>query len=158
MHYDRYDAKFKNSHDSLTWDEAENDIQKFKHEHIYPIIVKGEIEDNSMGIWLDTKLSQHSYEPSDEVPEKDDEKEIGGDDDDDDMDDDCDDKDAENSKSDVSKTNEVKSKSEEVESKSGEVDSKSGEVSSKSEEAKSKSDEIVTTDVENNVKVDIAKQ
>ncbi|KOB78136.1 tRNA pseudouridine synthase, partial [Operophtera brumata] len=46
VHYERYDAKFKDSHDSLTWDDVEEAIQKFKHEHIYPIIVKGEVEGN----------------------------------------------------------------------------------------------------------------
>ncbi|KAM3962165.1 LOW QUALITY PROTEIN: pseudouridine synthase 1 [Aphomia sociella] len=91
VHYDRYDARYKTSHDSLTWEAEEEAIQKFKHDYIYPNIVKGEIEDNSMGNWLE-KLKQHSYEPSDDVPsEKEtEEKElIDGDDDDDDN---CDDK------------------------------------------------------------------
>ncbi|KAJ0172077.1 hypothetical protein K1T71_012050 [Dendrolimus kikuchii] len=91
VHYDRYDAKFKSSHDSLTWDMEEETIQKFKHEQIYPSIVKGEIEDHNMAIWLG-KLAKHSYEPSDDVnPESD----VHGDDDDDDDevdDEECDDK------------------------------------------------------------------
>ncbi|XP_022815592.1 tRNA pseudouridine synthase A isoform X2 [Spodoptera litura] len=84
VHYDRYDNKFKDSHDSLTWTSEEEEIQKFKHEHIYPVIVKGEVENNSMALWLE-KMSNHSYEPSEDVPEKIDEKELaaGGDDDDD---------------------------------------------------------------------------
>ncbi|XP_075984626.1 pseudouridine synthase 1 isoform X2 [Anticarsia gemmatalis] len=84
VHYDRYDAKFKNSHDSLAWDDVEGDVQKFKEQFIYPVIVKGEVEDNCMANWLE-KLNMHSYEPSENEPEKTDEKElIGGDDDDDD--------------------------------------------------------------------------
>lgn len=49
-----------------------------------------------MGIWLE-KLGGHSYEPSEDAPEKDDEKELAGDDDDDDedLDDDCDGKNTE---------------------------------------------------------------
>lgn len=91
VHYDRYDAKFKDSHDSLTWSAEEEEIHKFKHEHIYPVIVKGEVEGQSMATWLE-KLSKHSYEPSEENLEKGDEKELAGDDDDDaDLDDDCDD-------------------------------------------------------------------
>ncbi|XP_060806019.1 pseudouridylate synthase 1 homolog isoform X2 [Amyelois transitella] len=85
VHYDRYDAKFKVSHESLTWEPLEDTIQKFKHEYIYPNIVKGEIEGNSMGAWLE-KLKTHSYEPSDDVTDEkateDAEKEIADDDDD----------------------------------------------------------------------------
>ncbi|XP_026738707.1 tRNA pseudouridine synthase A isoform X2 [Trichoplusia ni] len=88
VHYDRYDAKFKDSHDSLTWTEEEDEIHKFKHEHIYPVIVKGEVENKSIAGWLE-KLSLHSYEPSEETADKVDEKELA--DDDDDADDDCDD-------------------------------------------------------------------
>lgn len=89
VHYDRYDTKFKSSHESLTWDEEESNVEKFKQEHIYPVIVKGEVEGDSMGLWLE-KLSRHSFEPSDNPIEKDDETEVG--DDDDDVDDDCEDK------------------------------------------------------------------
>lgn len=67
VHYDRYDAKFKESHDSLTWDDVEDDVQTFKHKYIYPNIVKGEVEENSIGLWLE-KLAQHSYEPAEDVP------------------------------------------------------------------------------------------
>lgn len=90
VHYDRYDNKFKDSHDSLTWTSEEEEIQKFKHEHIYPVIVKGEVENSSMAMWLE-KLSNHSYEPSEDVPEKIDEKELAGGDDDDDFDEEADD-------------------------------------------------------------------
>lgn len=82
VHYERYDAKFKDSHESLSWDEEDEAVERFKREQIFPNIVKGEIEDNSMGLWLE-KIKGHSFEPSDEVIEDKNEI-IGADDDDDD--------------------------------------------------------------------------
>lgn len=64
MHYERYDAKFKDSHDSLSWDEVEPSVQEFKEKYIYPSIVQGEIE-GSMSVWLE-KLARHSFEPSED--------------------------------------------------------------------------------------------
>ncbi|CAK1594120.1 unnamed protein product [Parnassius mnemosyne] len=97
VHYERYDARYKDSHDSLTWEAQEELVQKFKKEKINPNIVKGEIEGNSMGLWLE-KLSMHSYEPSEDVPveketengeketdEGDDDEDCNKDDDDDDL-------------------------------------------------------------------------
>ncbi|XP_045454485.1 tRNA pseudouridine synthase A [Melitaea cinxia] len=81
VHYERYDAKFKDSHESLSWDEEDEAVERFKREQIFPNIVKGEIEENSMGLWLE-KVKGHSFEPSDEVIE--DKNEITGADDDDD--------------------------------------------------------------------------
>ncbi|CAG5024802.1 unnamed protein product [Parnassius apollo] len=66
VHYERYDARYKDSHDSLTWEAEEELVEKFKKEKINPNIVKGEIEGNSMGLWLE-KLSMHNYEPSEDV-------------------------------------------------------------------------------------------
>ncbi|XP_063540508.1 pseudouridylate synthase 1 homolog isoform X1 [Cydia strobilella] len=110
VHYDRYDTKFKDSHDSLTWTEVEDTVQKFTHEHIFPNIIKGEIQDESMATWLE-KLKGHSYEPSDDAPvEKDGEK----DDTDDEQDDDVV-EDEENN------TEEVKHKNEEASEKKNEV-------------------------------------
>ncbi|XP_059051923.1 pseudouridylate synthase 1 homolog isoform X2 [Achroia grisella] len=91
VHYDRYDARYKTSHDSLTWEAEDEAVQKFKLDHIYPNIVKGEIEDNSIGNWLE-KLNLHSYEPSDDVPSEKETEDKELDDDDDDDDDDGDDK------------------------------------------------------------------
>ncbi|XP_049885657.1 pseudouridylate synthase 1 homolog isoform X2 [Pectinophora gossypiella] len=68
VHYDRYDARYRTTHANLRWEDEEEEVQKFIHEYIYPVIVKGEVEDNSMGEWLDMKLSNHSYEPSEEDP------------------------------------------------------------------------------------------
>ncbi|KAL4709127.1 hypothetical protein ACJJTC_014686 [Scirpophaga incertulas] len=97
VHYTRYDARYKSSHESLTWDAEEEAVQKFKYEHIYPNIVKGEIEEDNIGLWLE-KLNQHSFEPSDDTANDktidDDEKALTNDDDDDD-DNDIDDEDKE---------------------------------------------------------------
>ncbi|XP_053615428.1 pseudouridylate synthase 1 homolog isoform X2 [Plodia interpunctella] len=89
VHYDRYDAKFKGTHESLTWEFVEDTVQKFKHQFIYPNIVKGEVLGDNMGTWLE-KLNLHSYEPSDETDEKGTEDAEGELEDDDD---DCDEKD-----------------------------------------------------------------
>ncbi|KAH9642567.1 hypothetical protein HF086_011160 [Spodoptera exigua] len=50
------------------------------------VLDTGEVENNSIALWLE-KLSNHSYEPSEDVPEKIDEKELAAGDDDDDFDD-----------------------------------------------------------------------
>ncbi|XP_061725834.1 uncharacterized protein LOC133531545 isoform X3 [Cydia pomonella] len=110
VHYDRYDTKFKDSHDSLTWTEVEDTVQKFTHEHIFPNIIKGEIQEESMATWLE-KLKRYSYEPSDDVPiEKDDEK---GDDTDDEQDNDVA-GDEENNTEEVGGKNEVSENKNEV--------------------------------------------
>ncbi|GBP04475.1 tRNA pseudouridine synthase A [Eumeta japonica] len=69
VHYDSYDSKFKHSHETLAWEEYEEVVQKFKSDHIYPNIVKGEVEGNSMGLWLE-KLRKHHYEPDENSAEK----------------------------------------------------------------------------------------
>ncbi|XP_041983087.1 tRNA pseudouridine synthase A isoform X2 [Aricia agestis] len=70
VHYERYGARYKESHDTLDWDDQDEAVQRFKHEQIFPNIIKGEIEDNSMGLWLE-KMKGHSYEPSDESEKND---------------------------------------------------------------------------------------
>ncbi|XP_013173177.1 PREDICTED: tRNA pseudouridine synthase A, mitochondrial-like isoform X1 [Papilio xuthus] len=121
VHYERYDAKFKDSHDSLTWEAEEELVQTFKKEKINPNIVKGEIEDNSMGFWLE-KLSKHNYEPSEDVPvEKEMENEQESDDDDD------------------------KENVDEVDKENGEIDMKNGDESKEQNghEVDKDSDEVV---------------
>ncbi|XP_023943417.2 pseudouridylate synthase 1 homolog isoform X2 [Bicyclus anynana] len=110
VHYEKYDAKFKDSHESLTWDEQEQAVEQFKRELIFPNIVKGEIEGNSMGIWLE-KIKKHSFDPSDNVvDDKNDVDEVGGGDDDEDDD--------EELRKDVKKQ-EIKGNSEKEESNGG---------------------------------------
>lgn len=65
VHYDRYNRKYGGDghHEPLKWD-AENDaIEKFKQEHIYPVIVETERSDKSMINWLPT-LDLHSFSSS----------------------------------------------------------------------------------------------
>ncbi|UJR30942.1 hypothetical protein I4U23_018454 [Adineta vaga] len=54
LHYDRYDKKFGSDgqHETLTWEEVENEVTKFKEEIIIPHIVKKEIADKSLFKWL----------------------------------------------------------------------------------------------------------
>ncbi|XP_061379850.1 pseudouridylate synthase 1 homolog isoform X2 [Danaus plexippus] len=130
VHYERYDAKFKDSHESLTWDEEEDAVEKFKREKIFPNIVKGELESNSMGLWLE-KMKNHSYEPSEDANDervKDEEKDCGDDDGDDEIKDDDDDevevKDLGNKVEDASDA-EVKDNGDEVKDNGDEVKDKS---------------------------------
>ncbi|XP_026500207.2 pseudouridylate synthase 1 homolog isoform X1 [Vanessa tameamea] len=116
VHYEKYDAKFKDSHESLSWDAEEEAVERFKREQIFPNIVKGEIEDNSMGLWLE-KIKGHSFEPSDDIP--DDKNVINGDDDDD-----CDDIESEDLKN---NEDELQVASETISSKTENIDNKDNE-------------------------------
>ncbi|CAF0738660.1 unnamed protein product [Didymodactylos carnosus] len=62
LHYDRYDKKFGNDghHELLTWKESEETFTKFKEEYIIPYIVKKEITDKSMLVYLE-RLIVHSF-------------------------------------------------------------------------------------------------
>ncbi|OWR55475.1 Pseudouridine synthase, partial [Danaus plexippus plexippus] len=138
VHYERYDAKFKDSHESLTWDEEEDAVEKFKREKIFPNIVKGELESNSMGLWLE-KMKNHSYEPSEDANDervKDEEKDCGDDDGDDEIKDDDDDevevKDLGNKVEDASDA-EVKDNGYEVKDNGDEVKDNGDEVKDKSD-------------------------
>ncbi|CAK1545425.1 unnamed protein product [Leptosia nina] len=66
VHYERYDARYKGSHDSLVWEELEETIEKFKREQIHPNVIKGEIEGRSMAIWLE-KITKHSFKPTENI-------------------------------------------------------------------------------------------
>lgn len=149
VHYERYDAKFKDSHDSLIWDDAEEAILKFKHEHIYPNIVKGEIE-GSMVTWLE-KLSRHSFEPSDEVPETRSDEPTDANSDDEDNGDDDQDGDA------TDKRDEVTKGRDEVTGKSDEVTEKRDEVTEKRDEVTEKRDEVTDKDIDVTEKCDVEK-
>ncbi|XP_045503850.1 tRNA pseudouridine synthase A isoform X1 [Colias croceus] len=91
VHYERYDAKFKDSHESLTWDDMEEEIELFKRQQIHPTVIRGEIEGKSMACWLE-KVAKHSFVPNEDVAEE--KTELGEDDDEDDetskVDDKCD--------------------------------------------------------------------
>ncbi|CAF4880800.1 unnamed protein product [Pieris macdunnoughi] len=68
VHYERYDTRYKDSHESLTWEDLDDTIEKFKMEHIHPNVVKGEIEGRNMALWLE-KIEKHSFDPNDYVME-----------------------------------------------------------------------------------------
>lgn len=52
LHFDQY-SNFYKSHDPLTFDEFNNDVEQFRREQIYPIIVETEIKEQSMVQWLE---------------------------------------------------------------------------------------------------------
>lgn len=60
VHYDRYNARYGNTHDKLDWLETEEEVTEFKEKYIYPTIVETEIKEKSMMLWLET-LPRHSY-------------------------------------------------------------------------------------------------
>ncbi|XP_055312520.1 pseudouridylate synthase 1 homolog isoform X2 [Sitodiplosis mosellana] len=60
LHFDHY-ANFYKDHDPLTFEEFDADVEKFRHEHIYPIIVETEIREKSMVEWLEY-LCIHSFD------------------------------------------------------------------------------------------------
>ncbi|XP_050679457.1 pseudouridylate synthase 1 homolog isoform X1 [Leptidea sinapis] len=68
VHYERYDAKFKDSHENLTWEEVDPLVEAFKREHIVKSIVRGEVEEWASARWLE-KLYGHSFEPAADVEE-----------------------------------------------------------------------------------------
>lgn len=49
VHYDRYNARYGKDglHECLSWDEYEEEIQRFKREHIDPVIVETEKTEKS---------------------------------------------------------------------------------------------------------------
>lgn len=63
VHYARYNKKYGGDgiHEPLTFEECNDPIEEFKQKHIYPTIVKGELEEKSMHNWLAT-LPLHSYD------------------------------------------------------------------------------------------------
>ncbi|XP_050508354.1 pseudouridylate synthase 1 homolog [Diabrotica virgifera virgifera] len=83
VHYDRYNNRYgaDGVHETLTWDEVEDKVQKFKEEYIFPTIIDKEVEEECMINWVNNKLSKHSYDKEEE--NESDEEFAGGDDDND---------------------------------------------------------------------------
>ena len=54
MHYDKYNRKYGKDgiHKPLEWPELEQEIETFKHEHIFSNIIRKELNKNSMFVWL----------------------------------------------------------------------------------------------------------
>ncbi|XP_077232193.1 uncharacterized protein LOC143867347 [Tasmannia lanceolata] len=62
VHFERYNRRYggDGQHDPIDWETENDQIEKFKQEYIYPVIVETEMNDKSMLNWLHT-LSLHSY-------------------------------------------------------------------------------------------------
>lgn len=54
LHYDKYNRKYGKDgyHKALEWPELEQEIEAFKHEHIFSNIIRKEITKSSMFTWL----------------------------------------------------------------------------------------------------------
>ena len=63
IHYDRYNRRFANDgiHESLTWENVEEDVEAFKQDFIFPEMISGEKDEKSMFEWLKV-LPIHSFE------------------------------------------------------------------------------------------------
>ncbi|XP_048467717.1 tRNA pseudouridine synthase A [Rhincodon typus] len=62
VHFEKYNNRFGNDgvHEALEWHDIEDQIMGFKEDHIYPTIIKTEIEEQSMASWLST-LPIHDF-------------------------------------------------------------------------------------------------
>ncbi|XP_067862282.1 tRNA pseudouridine synthase A isoform X2 [Heptranchias perlo] len=62
VHFEKYNNRFGNDgvHEALEWTDIEDQIMAFKEDHIYPTIIKTEIEERSMANWLST-LPIHDF-------------------------------------------------------------------------------------------------
>lgn len=52
LHFTKYANLYKN-HDPLTFEEFDDDVEKFRREQIHPFIVENEIKEQSMLQWLE---------------------------------------------------------------------------------------------------------
>ncbi|XP_031570199.1 tRNA pseudouridine synthase A-like [Actinia tenebrosa] len=62
VHFDAYNKRFGSDgiHDPLEWEDAEEDISKFKAAYIHKHMIETEMKDHTMMRWLNT-LSGHTY-------------------------------------------------------------------------------------------------
>lgn len=60
LHFTQYAQRFPD-HDPLTFEEYDDDVEKFRREHIHPFIVQTEINEQSMLNWMEY-LCIHSFE------------------------------------------------------------------------------------------------
>uniref|UniRef100_A0A1B0D9A1 Pseudouridylate synthase 1 homolog n=1 Tax=Phlebotomus papatasi TaxID=29031 RepID=A0A1B0D9A1_PHLPP len=63
LHYDRYNRRYGSDgiHTPLTWEEVEEEIQKFVKKEIHPVITGTEIAEKPTLDWLENKLSTHDF-------------------------------------------------------------------------------------------------
>nr|XP_023016254.1 tRNA pseudouridine synthase A [Leptinotarsa decemlineata] len=64
VHYDRYNFRYgeDGTHEKLTWEDVENEVNEFRDKYIFPTIINKEIEGEEMLQWIKDKLSKHSYD------------------------------------------------------------------------------------------------
>jgi len=64
IHYERYNKRFANdgiaSHESLSWENVQDEVEAFKKDYIFPEMIEGEKEEKSMFEWLKV-MSVHSF-------------------------------------------------------------------------------------------------
>ncbi|XP_029442629.1 tRNA pseudouridine synthase A isoform X1 [Rhinatrema bivittatum] len=65
VHFEKYNKRFGGDgfHEALEWGAEEQKITAFKEQHIYPTIIKTEVEEKSLQSWLST-LPIHDFEAS----------------------------------------------------------------------------------------------
>lgn len=61
LHFNNYNRVHGRVHGKLEWDKYETDVEQFRRKHIDPVIIRTEIEEESMVNWLDY-LVNHSYD------------------------------------------------------------------------------------------------
>lgn len=61
LHFDKYNRTFGHLHGEISWEKYETEIEIFRRNHIDPVIIRTEIEDQTMVNWLDF-LVNHSYD------------------------------------------------------------------------------------------------
>ncbi|CAG9762890.1 unnamed protein product [Ceutorhynchus assimilis] len=64
VHYDRYNFKYGSDgmHETLTWEEVDQQVEEFKHRQILPTIINTEIAEEQMVWWVKNKLARHSFD------------------------------------------------------------------------------------------------
>lgn len=64
VHFTRYDKRYgeDGQHKSLVFEECDEAVEKFFRAKILPTIIRTEIEEKSMQIWLGRRLKRHSFE------------------------------------------------------------------------------------------------
>lgn len=68
LHFEKY-AEFFKDHDSLSFGEFDEEVERFRHEQIYPVVVETETKEHSMRNWLEY-LVVHSFDPSTRMREE----------------------------------------------------------------------------------------
>merc|ERR1719348_1581311 len=65
IHYDKYNKRFAGDgmHEGLDFVQLDEEIEKFKEEFIFSEIIKTELAEKSMMLWLSQALTMHTFTP-----------------------------------------------------------------------------------------------